>query len=600
MELNNNESYCEIKDKKEYTEKVRRWNDNTEASGSEMGEDIEKLLNNDAYLKEELERIDGNAVTAADKGVAGGVAALGTDGKLAQHVDYSKVDNVPAPVWNDVTEKPNNYPPSYHNHAKSEVGLWNVDNTADANKSVKYASGAGDADTVDGKHAAAFAAASHTHNYAAADHTHNYAAANHTHNYAGSSSAGGEANSATKLATARTIRTNLASTGTASFDGSGNVTPGVTGVLAVGNGGTGNNTGYVRAGQKDGTTIGSDATAEGYNTTASARECHAEGYYTVASGSHAHAEGIETTASGNSSHAEGGSTTFNGTKVYTVASGNHAHAEGCGTTASGSYSHAGGFSTIASSYAQTSIGQFNVQYGTSATALNSYFIVGNGSSAARSNAFRVHSDGTPYGKKAYNTSGADYAEYFEWMDGNTENEDRRGYFVTLDGDKIKIASSLDEYILGIISGKPSVIGNSDPDGWHSAFLCDDFGNFVMQKTKEKQTITQMEEIHETYIDENGNEAARMIPQEITEEIWVDVDSYVMSPDYNEEQPYIPRSERSEWAAVGMLGVLRVRDDGTCQVNGYCTVADGGIATSSKTGWRVISRLTDNIIKIVFQ
>lgn len=61
----------------------------------------------------------------------------------------------------------------------------------------------------------------------------------HTHNYAGSSSAGGSATSAVKLSTARTIRTNLGSTGTASFDGTSNVTPGVTGTLSVANGGTG-------------------------------------------------------------------------------------------------------------------------------------------------------------------------------------------------------------------------------------------------------------------------------------------------------------------------------------------------------------------------
>ena len=65
------------------------------------------------------------------------------------------------------------------------------------------------------------------------------ASTSHTHNYAGSSSAGGAANSVAKLSTARTIRTNLGSTSTASFDGSANITPGVTGTLAVGNGGTG-------------------------------------------------------------------------------------------------------------------------------------------------------------------------------------------------------------------------------------------------------------------------------------------------------------------------------------------------------------------------
>lgn len=49
----------------------------------------------------------------------------------------------------------------------------------------------------------------------------------------------GNAGSATKLATARTIQTNLASTAAASFNGTTNVTPGVTGTLPVGNGGTG-------------------------------------------------------------------------------------------------------------------------------------------------------------------------------------------------------------------------------------------------------------------------------------------------------------------------------------------------------------------------
>lgn len=51
----------------------------------------------------------------------------------------------------------------------------------------------------------------------------------------------GNAGTATKLKEARTVRTNLASTSTASFDGSANVTPGVTGVLPIANGGTGSN-----------------------------------------------------------------------------------------------------------------------------------------------------------------------------------------------------------------------------------------------------------------------------------------------------------------------------------------------------------------------
>lgn len=50
------------------------------------------------------------------------------------------------------------------------------------------------------------------------------AATSHTHNYAGSSSVGGAANSANKLATARTISLGGYSNGSATFDGSSNIT----------------------------------------------------------------------------------------------------------------------------------------------------------------------------------------------------------------------------------------------------------------------------------------------------------------------------------------------------------------------------------------
>ncbi|EFH7315812.1 TPA: phage tail protein [Escherichia coli] len=49
----------------------------------------------------------------------------------------------------------------------------------------------------------------------------------------------GNADTATKLKTGRTILVNLGSTGAVTFDGSANVTPGVTGTLPVSSGGTG-------------------------------------------------------------------------------------------------------------------------------------------------------------------------------------------------------------------------------------------------------------------------------------------------------------------------------------------------------------------------
>ena len=71
-----------------------------------------------------------------------------------------------------------------------------------------------------------------------------YAREDHVHplqtSVTGSSgSCTGNAATATKLATARTVLVNLASTTAASFDGTKNVTPGVSGTLPVGRGGTG-------------------------------------------------------------------------------------------------------------------------------------------------------------------------------------------------------------------------------------------------------------------------------------------------------------------------------------------------------------------------
>lgn len=59
----------------------------------------------------------------------------------------------------------------------------------------------------------------------------------------GTGNSTGLAASATKLATARSVQVSLASTTGAAFDGTTDITPGVTGVLDVTNGGTGNSTG---------------------------------------------------------------------------------------------------------------------------------------------------------------------------------------------------------------------------------------------------------------------------------------------------------------------------------------------------------------------
>lgn len=334
--------------------------------------------------------------------------------------------------------------------------------------------------------------------------------------------------------------------------------------------------------------------AEGYGATASNSYSHAEGNLTVASGDCSHAEGNSTQASGDFSHTEGYSTTASNQCSHaegseTAATGKYSHAEGAGTTASGVGSHAEGYFTTALDH-QHAQGHHNntgtaaagsVQ-GTSGTA----FIIGNGTVSTESNAFRVTYAGAAYGLSSFNSSGADYAEYFEWLDGNPDNEDRRGYFVTMDGEKIKIAAPGD-YILGIISALPAVIGNGDED-WQGKFLHDEFGDFIPEEITytEEKTIQQL------------NAEGVLEDRKVT--VTKHAMSYMVNPDYNPDETYVSRADRPEWDAVGMMGVLAVRDDGTCEVNGFCEVADGGIATASESGYRVIKRVSDNIVKVVFK
>lgn len=353
-------------------------------------------------------------------------------------------------------------------------------------------------------------------------------------------------------------------------------------------------TGSISLGRKAGTTVGAYSSAVGYDVEASGPYCHAEGLYTSASptGSYgsAHAEGYNTKATANYSHAEGSNTTASETSShaegsYTTASGNDSHAEGNGTIAKGQYSHAAGFNTIANDY-QFVVGEFNIEK-PGATFSGDRFIVGNGGGNNRGNAFRVSYDGSCYGSGAWNTSGADYAELFEWADGNPDAEDRAGLFVTLDGDRIRIATPEDDYILGIVSAVPSVVGDVYDDQWAGMYLRDVFGRTIIEE-------------------QDFPADTREVPGENGEMETVEIRpafralAPVVNPDYDHTIPYQPRTQRPEWDAVGLLGKLVAVDDGTCQVNGWATVGVGGVATASpeRTKYRIMARLDGTHVRVM--
>ena len=217
-----------------------------------------------------------------------------------------------------------------------------------------------------------------------------------------------------------------------------------------------------------------------------------------------------------------------------------------------------GYHNRATADNQTVIGFNAKQNYTSSENADILFNIGNGSPLENS-AMQVDFSGNVYAGGAYKTIGADYAEYFEWLDGNTKNQDRIGLFVTLDEDKIKLANKGD-YILGVISANPSIVGNSAELDWHDKYKTDVYGRLVY------------DESHNLILNEN----------------------------YNDTLEYIPRGARKEYNKVGLLGQLVVQDDGTCEVNEYCTASVNGVATKSDSGYRVIKRIDETHIKIILK
>lgn len=250
--------------------------------------------------------------------------------------------------------------------------------------------------------------------------------------------------------------------------------------------------------------------------------------------------------------------------------------------------------TVTGEYADTSTSDKGMPLAVGTVVQGSVLVVGNGTADDnRSNVFRAGMDGQCYGLKAFLASGADFAEYFEWKDGNPDGADRRGRFVTLDGEKIRYANADDEYILGVVSTMGAFIGNAYSENWQGRYLTDVFGEWLTEEIvvpEEKMTYEVEEKDEET-----GETVIKTVEKVIPEHKGT---RYVLNPDYDPTQEYVSREFRQEWSPIGFHGQLVTIDDGTCEVNGYCKSGDEGVATKSDTGYRVMARLDDTHIKIL--
>lgn len=310
-------------------------------------------------------------------------------------------------------------------------------------------------------------------------------------------------------------------------------------------------------------------------------------------------------------YASGGGTyvTANGAGTFAmgtnnvVANADNVFAFGKNISVTGGGTVAMGEGITGNAAGRTVFGKFNESTGTTVTFP---FILGIGTSdAARDNGFAISPTGEVYAKNATINTGIDYAEAFEWADGNPDNEDRTGLFVKLEGDKISLANKGEEYI-GIISATPNVVGDEGAMNWHSKYIKDDFGRVIYEDVlEEAPSLTEKQASRlkdlESKSELNERESNRLMklkairdyePKMITRP--------KLNPDYSADTEYVPRSARKEWSNVGLLGQLRVQDDNTANAGDNVVPTTGGIATKSNegTGYKVIKRIKEGIVQVL--
>jgi hypothetical protein len=170
-----------------------------------------------------------------------------------------------------------------------------------------------------------------------------------------------------------------------------------------------------------------------------------------------------------------------------------------------------------------------VTFDSSTAAGSGWFFLACQSGNGADNEILLRGDGNGLADGSWVGGGADYAEYFEWSDGNPDEDDRRGISVVLDDEKIRPAVDGEDPI-GVISGNPSVVGDSAWNKWSGKYLRDDYGTYIL----------------EDY--EVVNDEGETIIQQRRK----------LNPAYDPDQEYTSREERPEWDCVGLMGKLRIR------------------------------------------
>ncbi len=220
-------------------------------------------------------------------------------------------------------------------------------------------------------------------------------------------------------------------------------------------------------------------------------------------------------------------------------------------------------------YSNTVTADYSIAIGKGATigtANNMVFAAGAG------NTIRFDfNTGDGYFDGSSDVGNADYAEYFEWEDGNLNSEKRFGLSVSIsDNGKIKISN---ENIIGIVSSSPGIVGDSAELSWYKKHKTDEWGIKQVEIFDNVTIIRNGQKIN-LWIDKDGKQYSNsprnkkekidFFVQDFYELTQEEVDRkqnrliYLFADEYDFASKYTPRSQRKEFSIIGLLGKIRVQ------------------------------------------
>lgn len=168
--------------------------------------------------------------------------------------------------------------------------------------------------------------------------------------------------------------------------------------------------------------------------------------------------------------------------------------------------------------------------------------------------FKVDGNGSVYCNGSFYTNNSCYAEMFEWADGNSRNENRNGFTVTLDANgKLRVADEGDK-VVGVVVPNAAIVGNSAWNHWHKKYSNNKY-NYKIVEWLEIETTTlksfyKQNLSRDFALPENAVEIQ-------TDATGKNLEKHAHDPSWDKNKDYLSRDSRNSWAVVCILGSVPV-------------------------------------------